>query len=74
MQSRKVQGLRYQLKSQLANRKKVVYVLIGVTVFMITIPQVTQVATRAFWQILLEVTSELIALAIASKIGEIKLK
>lgn len=74
MQSRKVQGLRYQLKSQLANRKKVVYVLIGVAVFVITIPQVTQVATRAFWQILLEVTSELIALAIASKIGEIKLK
>lgn len=74
MQSRKVQGLRYQLKSQLANRKKVVYVLIRVTVFVITIPQVTQVATRAFWQILLEVTSELIALAIASKIGEIKLK
>ncbi|HEY9610191.1 hypothetical protein [Allocoleopsis sp.] len=74
MQARKAQGLRYQLKSQLANRKKVVYVLIGVTVFVITIPQVTQVATRAFWQILLEVTSELIALAIASKIGEIKLK
>lgn len=74
MQARKVQGLRYQLKSQLANRKKVVYILIGVTVFVITIPQVTQVATRAFWQILLEVTSELIALAIASKIGEIKLK
>ena len=70
MQSRKVQGLRYQLKSQLANRKKVVYVLIGVTVFMITIPQVTQVATRAFWQILLEVTSELIALAIASRLGK----
>lgn len=74
MQARRIQGLKYQLNHQIASKKKAMYILIGIIVFVITIFPLTQTATRAFWQIVLEVTSELIALAIASKIREVKLK
>ncbi|HAA26887.1 MAG TPA: hypothetical protein DCE56_03395 [Cyanobacteria bacterium UBA8553] len=74
MQARRIQGLKYQLNHQIASQKKAMYILIGITACVITIPPLTQTATRAFWQIVLEVTSELIALAIASKIREVKLK
>jgi hypothetical protein len=74
MQAKRIRAIRYQLKTQTAKRRKTIYIAVGALIFVITAPQIAQIATRVFWQVTLEVVSELIALFIASKIQGIKVK
>lgn len=74
MQGKRIRGLKQQLRNQTAKRRKTIYIGVGALVCIITMSQVTQVATKVFWQIVLEVISELIALFIASKIEEMNVK
>jgi NAD/NADP transhydrogenase beta subunit len=74
MQGKRIRGLKHQLRNQTAKRRKTIYIAVGTLVCVITTLQLTQAATKVFWQIVLEVISELIALFIASKIEEMKVK